>query len=185
MVEITYQMVLSTLQTIALIVGIVYYLTIMRNSQKTRELTLQSQELARKAQEQALDTRQTQLFMQLYREESQKGPYGMMGVLEWEFNDYDDFYEKFGPDSNPDAYQNYIFELYNMEGWGVLVREDYVDIRMIALLSGGAVKNLWMKLQPIIYEERKRRNWPRFSIEFEYLYDKLIDYAEKHPELQL
>jgi len=35
MVEITYQMVLSTLQTIALIVGIAYYLIIMRNSQRT------------------------------------------------------------------------------------------------------------------------------------------------------
>ena len=64
MAEITYQMVLSTIQTIALVVGIVYYLTIMRNAQKTRELTLQSQELTRKAQEQSLETREAQLFMQ-------------------------------------------------------------------------------------------------------------------------
>ena len=42
MVEITSQMVLSTLQTIALIVGIAYYLTIMRNSQRTRELSLKA-----------------------------------------------------------------------------------------------------------------------------------------------
>ena len=59
MAEITYQMLLSTIQTIALIVGIIYYLTIMRNAQKTRELTL-------KSQEHATETRQAQLFMQIY-----------------------------------------------------------------------------------------------------------------------
>jgi uncharacterized protein HemX len=62
MVEITYQMILSTLQTIALIVGIVYYLIIMRNTQKTRELSLRAQELTLKAQEQAKETRQAQLL---------------------------------------------------------------------------------------------------------------------------
>jgi uncharacterized membrane-anchored protein YhcB (DUF1043 family) len=56
-------MVLSTLQTIALVVGIAYYLFIMRNSQRNQELTL-------KAQEQALETRQTQLFMQIYQDMS-------------------------------------------------------------------------------------------------------------------
>ena len=39
MVEITYQIVLSTLQTIALIVGIVYYITIMRNQQRAQQKT--------------------------------------------------------------------------------------------------------------------------------------------------
>ena len=68
MVEITYQMILSTIQTIALIVGIIYYITIMRNTQKTRELTLESQELTRKAQEQQLETRQAQMFMQIYNQ---------------------------------------------------------------------------------------------------------------------
>ena len=54
MVEITYQMVLSTLQTIALVVGIIYYLIIMRNSQRTQQMQL--------------DTRRAQLFTQLYSE---------------------------------------------------------------------------------------------------------------------
>lgn len=63
MADITYQMVLSTIQTVSLVVGVIYYITIMRNSQRTRELTLESQELARKAQEHALETRQAQMFM--------------------------------------------------------------------------------------------------------------------------
>ena len=67
MAEITYQMVLSTIQTVGLLVGIFYYVTTLRNAQKTRELTLQSMELTRKAQEQAVETRQAQLYNNIAR----------------------------------------------------------------------------------------------------------------------
>ena len=53
MVDVTYQMVLSTLQTAGILVGIIYYLTIMRNSQKNQQMQL--------------ETRQSQLFMQLFQ----------------------------------------------------------------------------------------------------------------------
>jgi hypothetical protein len=49
MVEITLPIVLQILQTVGILVGIVYYITIMRNSQRTRELSLQAQELDLKA----------------------------------------------------------------------------------------------------------------------------------------
>jgi len=51
MVEITYQVLLNTLQTFGLLVGIIYYLTIMRNQQKS--------------QQQAVETRQAQMFLQM------------------------------------------------------------------------------------------------------------------------
>ena len=40
MVEIAYQMVLQILQTVGILVGIVYYITILRNSQKARQTEL-------------------------------------------------------------------------------------------------------------------------------------------------
>ena len=179
MAEITLQVVLQIVQTIALIVGIAYYLFIMRNTQRTQELTL-------RAQEQALETRQAQVFMQIYREDvSQKGPYGLMDLLEWEFKDADEFDEKYGRHTNPDAYRSYNYWLNYMEGLGIMVREGYISIHLVALMSSGGVKNLWRKFQPLIYEQRERHNWPRWSIEFEYLYDTLMDYAEKHPELHI
>ncbi len=58
MVEITLPLVLQILQTAGILVGIIYYITIMRNTQKTRELSLRAQELTLKAQEQAKETRQ-------------------------------------------------------------------------------------------------------------------------------
>jgi hypothetical protein len=74
MVELTYQMVLSTVQTAGILVGIAYCLVIMRNSQKTRELALQSQE-------QALETRQAQLFMDVYKDHASKARAHLFGFF--------------------------------------------------------------------------------------------------------
>ena len=51
MVEVTYQMVLSTLQTTGILVGIFYYIMTLNNTRKSQRLTLES--------------RQAQLFMQM------------------------------------------------------------------------------------------------------------------------
>ena len=66
MIEITYQMILSTLQTAGLLVGIFYYIMVLRNQQKNQEISLRNQELTLKSQALATETRQAQLFMQLF-----------------------------------------------------------------------------------------------------------------------
>ena len=58
MAEITYQMFLSTLQTVGILVGIVYYITIIRNAQRTREVTKrnrQSDMIIQRSQSYSLD----------------------------------------------------------------------------------------------------------------------------------
>ena len=62
MVEITYQMVLSTIQTASLVVGIVYYITIMRNTQRTRELTLKAQEETERARQRDMIIQRSQTY---------------------------------------------------------------------------------------------------------------------------
>ena len=66
-----------------------------------------------------------------------------------------------------------------------MVREGYIDIRPIAILFGGDLQAVWVKLQPMIYEVREIMGYPRFLIETEYLYEKFKEYSEKHPELLL
>ena len=61
MVEFTLPIVLQIVQTVGILVGIIYYITIMRNQQRTRELALT-------AQEHATETRQTEIFMRLYEQ---------------------------------------------------------------------------------------------------------------------
>ena len=169
MVEITYQMVLSTLQTAGLLVGIVYYIMVLRNQQKS--------------QKHAEDTRQAQLFMNIYNELLTESEI-MYLLMDMEYDDFEDFERKYGRDNNPEANNMITKHMLLVEGVGVLVREGYVSVRLVALLTSGLVRIGWEKLRDYVYEMRKR-SFPRWSSEYEYLYNTLMEYAEKHPELQI
>ena len=104
------------------------------------------------------------------------------------WDDYDS-YIKIADWMNPDtsdkeylAAQEYVSSFY--EGLGVFVKEGLVDIRMVALTMTYMTTRYWEKLAPIVYEGRKRNNYPRMLSEFEYLYDELIKYLDEHPELK-
>ncbi len=173
MVEITYQVILSTLQTVGLLVGITYYITIMRNAQKTREMTL-------KAQEHATETRQAQLSMQLVNGWSQphlvkaRAFYQNLGATS--YNEYVKLW------SNPETEMQIRLWGSYCEGIGVLVRENYLDIKIVAGLIGGVVKNDWEKIRDHTYKMREMTGMPRAWIEWEYLYNVLMRYAEENPE---
>ena len=70
-----------------------------------------------------------------------------------------------------------------LEGVGVLVREELLDIRFVALLLSGHVQMFWEKNLPIIDEWRQFWNNPRVWSETEYLYNALMKYMEEHTEL--
>lgn len=177
----TISLALSFLQTVSLIVGVIYYLTIMRNSQRTRELTL-------KAQEQALETRQTQIFMQIYNQ-SHNDPsfikafgriYELVGTNP--VKSYEEFQKIRENEQDRDAISRVSF-FY--EGVGVLVKEGYVSIRLVALLMTGMTRLWWEGLyKSSIVEGRKLLNSLRWMSEAEYLYDELMKYIEEHPELK-
>jgi hypothetical protein len=179
MVEITYQMVLSTIQTIALVVGIVYYLAIMRNAQKTRELTL-------KSQEQATETRQAQLFMYIYdRWSSQEYNQHFWALREWEWKDYEDFTEKYGGDKHPDLIYHFSAIGTFFEGIGVLVKRGLIDPTLVDDLMSNSVVVYWEKLgESIIKERRRRDNFPQLYEWVEYLYNIIKPIRDRqHPEL--
>ena len=68
------------------------------------------------------------------------------------------------------------------EGLGVLVREEYIDIKIVAGLLGGVVKSNWEKIREPIYKMREIMGYPRLLIEWEYLYYALMKYAEENPD---
>ena len=184
MAEFTYQMVLTTIQTVSLVVGVIYYITIMRNSQRTRELTLESQELARKAQEHALETRQAQMFMQIYSESHNDPSFidAMMIVNELEIHTYEEF-QKARNDENVRRALSRVGMFY--EGLGVLVKEGYVSIRLVALLITGLTRQWWERIYKSWIEDgREKHNFTRWMSEAEYLYDELMKYIEENPELK-
>ena len=172
MVEITYQMVLSTIQTISLVIGIIYYITIMRHQQRT--------------QEQAQRTRQAELLTHLYdRDMDRDNMKAQNYAIEMTFNSINEFEEKYEQENNPEGYLDWATHLNYMEGLGVQVREGFLDVRIVALMSGGLVKLGWEKFEPVIKEYRIKYNWPRWGIEYEYLYHALMKYAKENPEIQI
>ena len=170
------QTLLTFVTLISVPVGVFYHIMTLRNTKKNQDLQL--------------ETRQAQMFMQFAERNrlsviENRSIEGISDVLDWEFENLDDFEAKYGRKTNPEAYRSWNFWMNYMEGMGVMVREGYIDIRLIALMSSGGIKRLWRKFQPMTYEWREKYDWPRALIEFEYLYDTLMDYAEKHPELQI
>ncbi len=180
MVEITYQMVLSTLQTIALIVGIVYYLIIMRNSQRTRELTLESHELARKAQEQAYETRKVQLFMQIYHDMNSTENLRIDSELinmEWE--DWDDYVRKYGSSNNPESYVLRFSMWVRLNGVGLLVKAGHIDVGSVHDLMRQTIISQWEKWRDIIIRIREEYNMVGFCEGFEFIANEMVKEIER------
>jgi hypothetical protein len=171
MVEITYQMVLSTLQTIALIVGIAYYLIIMRNSQRNQALAL-------RAQEQALETRQAQLFMSIYTRANEVEFWkNFIEIQQWEWESFEEYNEKYEVPTEMRAMFNSVGTFF--EGMGVMIKRNLIDVTVVDDLLSGPILSLWQKFEPIILEERRRRNMPTIWEWFGYLYEEVRKVAEK------
>jgi hypothetical protein len=184
MVEITLPIILQLIQTAALLVAIVYYITIMRNQQKTRELSLQAQELTLKAQEQALETRQAQLFMQQYNRWQELDWQGYAHlVIGKKLSGYEEFVEK--RDNDP-LFRKMIGELGGFyEGLGVIVKEGYLSIHLVALMWAGVTRAFWENIaEPIIDDMREQTGFPRGWSETEYVCRELMKYTDEHPELK-
>jgi len=175
MVEITYQMVLSTLQTAGILVGIVYYVTIMRNQQRTRELTLKAQELT-------LETRQAQLFTQLIDKYTTKEGLEYLRVEDGAtWSSYEEWLEIYRNDAEYHDAFKWLAHIY--AGVGALLREGLLNIRMVALVAASGIIGDWEKYKDVIYEWRKRTNDRTSRSEWEYLYNTIMKYLEEHPEL--
>lgn len=161
MAEITYQMVLSTIQTVGLLVGISYYILSLRNQNRARK---------------------TQLYLQMINKFSEPDYLEALGKLnDLEWSTAEDFIEDWRA---PEGRMT-IRTLGNWyEGLGVLVKENLLDMRVVALLVTGLVIQFWDKFIPVIDEVREALEWPRFYIEAEYLYDQLKSYIKEHPEIQ-
>ena len=176
MVEFTIPLALDLIRTIGIVVGIIYYITVMRNSQR-------NQELARKAQEQALETRQAQLFMNIYGQMAAKeAQTNILDLDTIEVNSYEDW-DKLKEDR--EKFKVFAWYLTFYEGIGVFLEEGLIDVRLIAKMLSGNITMFWQKYRDGIYDMRIQQHWPRFVIMVEYLYNQIVDYAEKHPELEI
>ena len=175
MVEITLSVILQIVQTVGILVGIIYYLTIMRNTQRTRELSL-------KAQEEAERSRQRELILlrsQSYSLEYITAYTETVGMDDW--NTVEEFHSKYGREANPEAFAKwlYIRSVYNFAG--LLLKEKGTDPELIfQLYSPNSIIGLWEQHESIINEVRTRFNHPTYWEPFEFLYKEA---KKRYPEL--
>ncbi len=158
------QIVSSVLASFSVIFGVIAWLYQMRENRKIN---------------------QASLFMQLYNRLDKDFSRSFFTVMRWEWIDYDDYLKKYGWKNNVEAATEWEYLCDYLEGMGVLVREGYINIHLVALLNTAMIRNIWKKFSPIILETRRRNNWPRYMIEYEYLHNALIEYSQKYPELQI
>ena len=134
-------------------------------------------------QKQQLETRQAQLFMQVYgrwNEESFSKQYThFLYGLHW--SSYEELKEKILSDiQNWETIANVI---RFFEGVGVLVNENLVELRLITLTMSTDIITYWEKIQPYIDDVRREYDSPRLADQSELLYNKLKKYMKEHPEV--
>ena len=147
---------LMVFQTIGILVGVIYYVTSIRNQNRTRQIQIIS----------TVGTGDLN-----------------WGFLNWEVGDYDDFMSEHGSEANPEDWGAVNAWFNRLEYFDVYVREGLLDVRLICLMSVGTIKESWEKYRGILEEWRLRYDRPRDWIEAEYLYERVVEYLAKHPEL--
>jgi len=146
----------------------------MRNAQKTRELTLQAQELTRKAQEEASETRKLQLFMQIFSEFNMAENLNNIAELINLKPDYNEYLEKYDSHINPSFFARRCGIWYRFNSIGELLRLGWVEPDFLHRLNMDInVIMIWENWGHIIKKNREVENMPDLWDGFEYLYDEM------------
>ena len=166
MVDLT--LAFMALQTISIVVAVIYHIMTLRNTRKNQDLQL--------------ETRQSQLFMQLFQYQISKERYQDAWTLtEMEWDDFDDFARKYDSSVNIENFAMRYNRWYFWEGMGLLLKKGLVDREMIFYLlgSGFGVLTDWDKFGSIIKEMRVRLDQPNMNIWFEYLAEEMKKMTEE------
>ena len=144
-----------------MIIALTYYTLTIRNQNKMR---------------------QAQLLMQIVNQWSQPGMVEARDMYDkMELNSLGEWKDLWADHERSKIIRRYMGWV---EGIGVLVRENYLDVKAVAGLMSGNIKHDWEKMAPSVLEWREEDNRPRLMIEWEHLYNAIMKYLEEHPEFQ-
>jgi len=158
MVDLT--SVSAILAAIGVFVGVVIAVLELRNLKRQRETEI--------------ETRQAQLFMQIcdyfYRADFLSDENEIL--FKWKWKDFDDFWQKYGPETNVEAFNKWDSIGTYFKGIGMLVKRKLIDLNLVDELMGTSIRLHWEKSGAIMKEFRTRL-WPHAYEWFEYLYTEL------------
>jgi hypothetical protein len=141
-----------------------YYISTLRNAQRTQQLQL--------------ETRKTQVFMQIYEQlNSEESNKTFMELMYLDIEDNEEYLRKYDSSVNPAHYAKRAQLFYNYNAIGELLRGGIIDSDLIhRLLLDFQVIMMWEKWEHIIRETREREKIPDLWEGFEYLYSEMKEY---------
>ena len=96
----------------------------------------------------------------------------VLHVYEWE--DYDEYDEKYGPETHPEKNKDIRSLVSFFYGLGVLIATDRIDIELLGMQIGALVMPFWNKMEPVFIEWSKRTNQPYSFVYLEFLKDEIL-----------
>jgi len=164
MVEITLPILLQILQTAGILVGIIYYITIMRNQSKAREAQFLLQ------------------FNQVFQDKDAIKDWH--DVLSMRFQDFRDFQENYDSKANQESYlqRSRIWRMLNT--FGHILKRGLVNPDTVYdAISGEFIIRLWEHHGSIVKEIREHENAPHHLEGLEYCAIAMKKVEEKRARL--
>ena len=154
---VTLDTVLEVIPIVSLVVVLTYYTLTIRNQNKTR---------------------QAQLLMGLYETyRSREFRRQTTEIRRQRYINFDDWWSKYGQDSNPDAWASWMSIAAYFNGIGILLKKGLIDIELVDELLSNVVFGNYRRMEKPLMEWRKRVDRHMMSHEifegYEYLYDEL------------
>ncbi len=137
---------------------------ILRNQQKTQKT--------------ALESRNAQFFVQLYKNEFyHKGVQDIFGERRWD--SFEEWWALEGPIENPEAFSEWFQGMSTLEIIGVFVKRGFMDVELIDDVMSGYILIIWDIYGPIIEELRDVYGYPQLQEHQEYLVNEIRKIVEK------
>jgi len=138
---------------------------------------------AQKTRERELETRQTQLFMDLYAiMRNKEFVKDTRELTYWKWHDFEDFRKKYGSRADKEANSIFVSIGNFFDGIGVLVKRNLINPDLVDDLMAPWVEWYWNTFGSVITEYRKIVG-PQYMKWVEYLYDKVSEKSLTRPNL--
>jgi hypothetical protein len=158
---VNFDSILYILPAMSMAIALVYYTMNLRNAQKT--------------QRHAQETREAQLFMQIFNQytNQQVMELSIEIMAQWKWETYEEFYEKYGPVSKPVEYAKFLKLVNFFEGIGILQKRGLIDINLVNDLMGDPLIWVWEKISPVIDGLREQTQSPNLWVHCGYIAEEL------------
>jgi hypothetical protein len=155
---------------IGVCIAATYYVITLRAQQTTMRHTL--------------ETRQTQIFMELYKMFASKDFMQDLEeiLLHWKFKDHADFYRQYGSDVDPVKHAKFDSMLQFFDGIGILVERKLIDPNIVYAKMRFAIIAFWEKYESVVVGDRALHETPKLFSYVEYLYDQVKPFKVREDE---